>query len=382
MSATYPIRTISTAPERLVEDGQFNLGCFEHTPIKDANLLDIPSTYSFIPSWLKYIQLREWQAYQVKNEEYFILIALYNAKKMSLVHFIIYNYQTKQKLKYEKQLSTWSSNMVIPNTLYDSHAYYHSDDISIDVFHDIPSKKLEIKVKIQNFCDPLLPDIEAEFYGLHDVNRYKPMVVCNPFSSSNDSVMYSHKCLMPCHGKLVIHHRHGHVIDEDSTLNTANKINNQTMILFEEDKAELIIDEHKGYYPYMTRYDWVTGLGRDNNNNGKLMGFNLTNNQVIEQEKYNENCLWYDGELHPLPPIQMTRPDGHTGLWIIKDQYDIVNIEFQPVTHTSVHLNYIIAYSKYEGPYGFFTGYLRKMNGEKVIVDGLIGMGEDFYLRL
>ncbi len=356
----YPIRAITRAPERLVENDHYNLGCFD-TPVREANPLDIPSTYFFIPAWLKYIQLREWQAFQIKNEEYFILIALYNAKKMSVVHFIVYNYKTTQKMKYEKQLNAFST-IVVPNTLYNSHGYYHGDDISIDVFHDLAKNKLDMKIKIQNFPGGL-PDLEAEFHGLHDVNRYKPMVVCNPFSE--DSVMFSHKCLMPGHGIMTIF----------------NNSSQPEVINFAEGKTEIIIDDHKGYYPYITRYDWVTGLGREEGSN-KMIGFNLTNNQVIEQDKYNENCLWYDGELHPLPPIHMDRPNGYTGIWMVKDDHDMVNLEFQPVTHTSVHLNYIVAYSKYEGPYGFFKGYLRKKNGDKVVVDGLIGMGEDFYLRL
>jgi hypothetical protein len=280
---------------------------------------------------------------------------------MSLVHFIVYNYKTKQKMKYEKQLGLFSS-MVVPNTLYQSRCYYHGDDISINIDHDLTSRRLDMKIKIRNFPGGL-PDVDAEFRGVHDVNRYKPMVVCNPFSE--DSVMFSHKCLMPGSGKMTIF----------------TNSSDPEVINFADDKTEIIIDDHKGYYPYITRYDWVTALGRELSS-GKLIGFNLTNNQVIEQEKYNENCLWYDGELHPLPPITMVRPEGHTGVWIVKDQYDMVNLEFQPVTHTTVHLNYIVAYSKYEGPYGFFKGYLRKKSGDKVSVDGLIGMGEDFYLRL
>eukprot|EP01034_Spumella_vulgaris_P036424 gene36424-44926_t len=183
------------------------------------------------------------------------------------------------------------------------------------------------------------------------------MVVCNPFSA--DSVMYSHKCLMPAEGSLTI--------------------GNDEPIRFDLATSQMIIDDHKGYYPYITTYDWVTGLGFTKDK--KLIGFNLTHNQVTSQNKYNENCLWLDGVLHPLPPISILRPDGHTGLWHVRDAHDMVNIDFTPVTHTSVNVNYGVICSEYEGPYGTYNGYLRTANGEKVLIEDMFGMGEDFYLR-
>jgi hypothetical protein len=349
----YPARNITKAPERLVVDGEYKLGCFD-TPVKQANLLDVKSYCEFpCQKLLKFLALREWQAFQIKDGDYFVMIAIYNAKKISLVQFIVYNLKTKTKVKYEKKCLSWS--LQVPDTLYSSTASYKSDNFNIAVQHDLTTRKLEIEVDINGFED--LPSVKATFKANHDVGRYTPMVVCNPFSS--ESVMYSHKCLMPASGTM--------------------RIGSNEPVTF-SDSTQLIIDDHKGYYPYITRYDWVTGLGRTADN--KLIGFNLTNNQVIHQDVYNENCLWLDGQLYPLPPITITRPDGFTGTWYVKDAHDMVNLEFTPVTHTSVRLNYVVLCSEYEGPYGYYSGYLRKPHtGEKVLIEKMFGMGEDFYLR-
>lgn len=281
------------------------------------------------------------------------MIAIYNAKKIALVQFIVFDLATNKKVKYEKQVS--SSSLFVPDTLYNSIASYKSSNWSVEVHHDLATNKLDISVDIQGFED--LPSVRANFQGVHDVNKYTPMVVCNPFSS--DRVMYSHKCLMPVSGEL--------------------RFGGELTVPFEPSSAHLIIDDHKGYYPYVTTYDWVTGLGLSGD--GKLLGFNLTDNQVINHEKYNENCLWFDGQLHPLPPIKVRRPDGYKGVWHVSDEYDRVKLEFTPVVHTSVLVNYIIIKSKYEGPYGYYSGYIRKNDGEKVMIDKMFGMGEDFYLR-
>lgn len=345
-------RPITPAPERLVENGKYNLGCFD-TPVKKANLLDFPSPYKLpLPKALKALQLREWQAFQLRGKDHFILIAIYNAKKISLVQFIVYDIRNNHKVKYEKKVPGWT--LKIPDTLYNSSASYTSDNFSLEARHDLTTGKLELSAKIKGFGG--LPDVNAHFSGQHDIILYKPMVVCNPFSAGR--VMYSHKCLMPVEGELTI---------GDKTLK------------FERKNSELIIDDHKGYYPYPTVYDWVTGMGFDREN--RMIGFNLTDNQVTEPEIYNENCLWWNGELHPLPPVKVKRPDGVKGKWEINDEYDMVNLEFAPVIHTSVNINLLIIRSLYEGPYGFFNGYLKKTTGEKVDIQNLFGMGEDFYLR-
>lgn len=345
-------RPVSTAPVKLVENGKYNLGCF-NTPVHRANLLDFPSPYRIpLPRALRSLQLREWQAFQLMGQNHFIMVAIYNAKKISLVQFIVYDIKNNEKIKYEKKVAAWS--LKIPDTLFGSVASYESKNFSLQAKHDLNTNKLELTARIKGFGK--LPQVSACFNGLHDVTKFQPMVVCNPFSAGR--VMYSHKCLMPMEGFLTVGNKH---------------------LVFNHSNSQMIIDDHKGYYPYPTIYDWVTGMGRDKENN--LIGFNLTDNQVIEQEKYNENCLWLNGELHPLPPVKMQRPQGVKGTWQIADEYDKVNLEFKPVIHTSVNINLLLLRSKYEGPYGFFNGYLKKKTGEKVSVENLFGMGEDFYLR-
>jgi hypothetical protein len=349
----YQPRTILPGPKKLVENGQYQLGCFD-SPVQVANLLDYPSPYQLpLPRSIKALQLREWQAFQIMGKDHFIMVAIYNAKKVSLAQFIVYDIKNNTKTKYEKKVASW--DLTVPSTLYgNSVAKYTSKNFSLEAMHDLNRQLLSLKVNIQHFGG--LPKVQAEFHGHHDVKKYTPMVVCNPFSKGR--VMYSHKCLMPMKGYLKI---------GDLQLN------------FEEENAQLILDDHKGYYPYPTVYDWVTGMGRDSEN--KLLGFNLTNNQVIEQDTYNENCLWHNGELHPLPPITVGRPKGIKEPWIITDKFGWVELEFKPVIHTSVNINLLILKSQYEGPYGFFNGYLKKKNGEKVLIQNMFGMGEDFYLR-
>jgi hypothetical protein len=150
-------------------------------------------------------------------------------------------------------------------------------------------------------------------------------------------------------------------------------------VAFEKGKSHMIVDDHKGYYPYVMKYDWITGAGY--NEQGQLVGFNLTDNQVKTPEKYNENCLWVDGKIHLLPPIKVSRPAGVEKEWLISDRYDRVKLFFIPAANTRVDINLLFIRSDYHGPYGYFKGFIKDDDGNKVILDGLFGMGEKFYLR-
>lgn len=341
------MRSLSTAPESVVTNGKFNLGCYDQ-PIRKVNMLDARIEWPIFKS----LQLREWQAFQILTDGHFFFIALYNTKKVSLIQFIHYDIQKNQKNRFERKVL--SSDLHLPNGLFQTSAYYRSSKSFIKAIHDVEGKKLSLEVDVRQGKNH--PAIYASFLALHDVDQYRPMVVVLPFSDNR--AMYSHKCLMPVEGEVMV---------------------GSDRVQLHHSRSSLILDDHKGYYPYITRYDWVTGLGFSDK--GERIGFNLTDNQVKNQALYNENVLWIEGTPHLLPPVQITRPQGPKGPWQIKDQEGKVELQFLPVTHTSVNLNLLLLRSKYEGPYGYFNGSIEKEDGERFPISNIFGVGEDFYLR-
>lgn len=72
-----------------------------------------------------------------------------------------------------------------------------------------------------------------------------------------------------------------------------------------------IIDDHKGYYPFFSHYDWLTTMGKTEiDGEQKFFAFNLTRNQSVDQVNYNENVIWLEGESFPMPPVVFTHKDG------------------------------------------------------------------------
>jgi hypothetical protein len=127
------------------------------------------------------------------------------------------------------------------------------------------------------------------------------------------------------------------------------------------------------------RWDWLTGAGFDTG--GRKLAVNLTRNDSIDPDRYNENCVWIDGRVQLLPAVEFRRrPELEPEVWEIRDRAGDVAVDFEIELDGHVRVNAVVIESRYRGPFGRLRGYVRG-GGERVELDGLFGMGEDFYLK-
>ena len=114
-----------------------------------------------------------------------------------------------------------------------------------------------------------------------------------------------------------------------------------------------------------------------------FFALNLTENQTVEPEDYNENLIWFEDKVSILPPARFTKDkptiefDGHAK-WHIQDEHDMVNLDFEifnvfdMVTHALpvIDIQYFIVF-------GEFNGYVRDEEGNKYEFNHVPAMGED-----
>jgi hypothetical protein len=128
------------------------------------------------------------------------------------------------------------------------------------------------------------------------------------------------------------------------------------------------------------RVQWCTGFGFDGEN--RRFGFSLAENQIRETFKNNENALWVNGKLTPLPPIRITIPNGLESDWVIQDVEGMVDLTFSPQEPIKHKLNLIITHIEYDAPLGLFNGMLVTSTGEQIAVHNIWGIGEKLYIRI
>jgi hypothetical protein len=188
-------------------------------------------------------------------------------------------------------------------------------------------------------------------------DRGASQVVSLPFGA--DVGMYSHKGMFPIEGELVIG-------GERHALTT--------------DDALALMDDHKGYYPYVMRWDWLTSATHVG---GQALGFNVTRNQCRDPERFNENCAWIGDRVGRLPAVTFERsaPRSRDERWHIRDRAGRVDLTFEPTVPGDVAVNALIVESRYRGPFGTISGRLEPEGLPPITVDRWFGMGEEFWLR-
>ncbi len=340
------------APEALVSDGRFNLGMYRD-PFRNVNPLD--ARISLIP-WsqqTKNLFLKEWEHFALANRRFFVSVALFNSKRIGLAHVVVYDRQTKSKVIHEKRLKP--RLLEIPANLWDTRAAAAMPGLNIEIRHDLAQGRHHIAFEGERTKSRA--GVQGLFVCHEDLEVIEPLVVCLPIRRRR--AMYSHKAILPLEGRL--------------------RVGKETFIFSKEDSFALP-DIHKGFYPYVMKWHWTTGGGyaRD----GRLIGFNFTNNQVKDQETYNENCLWINGRAHLLPPVRFSMNSNLLERpWHIRDVEGRVDLQFHPEATRSINMNLLVLRSRYRGPYGTFTGRIFDSGGNEVNVDHCFGMAEDFYLR-
>jgi hypothetical protein len=344
------MRELLEPPTCLVEHGRVRFGTFKG-PIPDVNLIDARPWSLPVPRPLRAFRLKEWQAFQLASPRYFIIVALFNAKLLALAQVKVYDRQQRRKYLFEAKLPGWA--LTAPRNLLDSQMSWTGNGAAIRFDNQLANDHIDITLELAERPD--MPALSGRLRA--DARGCEPEVVSIPFADNRG--MYSQKGCLALTGEL--------------------RIGDQ-LVQFNRDDSFLLMDDHKGYYPAVMRWDWATGGGFDDR--GRRIGFNLTRNDSIDPVRYNENCLWIDGRLHLLPPVSFNRrPDLSPEIWEIRDQAGEVEVDFVIELDGHVRVNALVVESRYRGPFGQVRGRLRGPDGEWVVLDGMFGMGEDFYLR-
>ena len=347
-------RRSAPTPQHLVEDGKCVFGTFD----KEFETMDFLSIKNptEAPDFLNGIRLTLWEATEVHLKEGYMLTAVCNMGMFGVALTLFYDKRTKKIYSWQEKLSP-AEAVISPNLINGSVTRAQRKNFRIHY--------------VNNFQDGRA-DVEGFFEGKNGTIDYnveltrisKPSVVSIPFANPEERhrPLYTQKDFFQAKGYVTLN---GKTYETD-------------------DNSTAIIDDHRGYYPREMHYDWATFMG-NLYHNGKEIKFaiNLTQNQSVDPENYNENLIWFENEISILPPIQFTKSkptiefDGKA-VWQIKDEHDMVNLEFKilnvfdMVTHAMpiINIEYFIVF-------GEFNGYVRDENGTKYEFKHIPAMGED-----
>lgn len=350
-----PTLPLDPSPPALVEDGRDNFGTYG-SPIPRINPLDSTVRGGLrgrLERSARNLGMKEWEAFQLGNDDWFVLGAVYNAKVVALVQVIVVHKPTGTIRRWEKRVPP--TRVRVARGLDGTRSTGRAGEFSLTVGNEVSDGRLTVDASHPG--DGPLPALELHGVGHCGPDRAHHLVICHPFS--DDRALYSDKCMMPFSGAMRIG---AEVID------------------FDEGRSFMILDDHHGEYPSPQKYDWVTSARRTSD--GGLEGFNLTANQVRDPSVHNENAVWIDNRVFRLPAVRFDRPAGVHGTWRVSDADGQVDVEFTPTVRSEMHVGPRRLLAEYYAPYGWFRGRITTGEGHTLGLDGWFGVGEQKFIRL
>ena len=319
-----------------------------------VDLLSIHRPYSFpLPNGLKDLRIKEWESFTIQNERFYILARLCNFKFYHTAIVFFYDKETEERQVFSKLVPGYSWKM--PGNLYNSSVESRSLGFFVRIHSWLDTKKIILELDIKK--RGLRPSFTAHASFNLSESDTTPVALSLLFADRRN--MYAFKALSAVSADIFSGGRHFHL---DSSETTG------------------LFSDFKGYFPYRMRSTWGTGMGFDSSN--RRFGFSLAENQARDQFLNNENALWIDGALSPLPPVKITRSNGPESDWIIQDMEGMVDLVFTPKDLRRDIRTFIFSRSEYDNPLGFFNGKLLNAEGEELPIKNVWGAVENLILRV
>ncbi|MDR1238773.1 MAG: DUF2804 domain-containing protein [Treponema sp.] len=321
---------------------------------EEVDLLDIRRPYRcLLPRWVRDSRIKEWESFIIQDDRVYLEAILGNMKLYRLAQVFLYDKDTGDRFTFRKVIpgGGWRLPRSLANSSVDSRSYGFF--FRIHSWLDADTVKLDLNIEASRRRPAFTA--HAEF----DLNRAGTIPMAVSLGFAGRRCMYAFKVFTSVRGDMVFGGRH---------------------IALDPEKCSGFFHDYKGFFPYRTRMVWCEGMGFDGE--GRRFGFSMVESQTRDAHENNENALWINGELSPLPPVRITMPGGIESDWIIQDLEGMVDMVFTPREQIRSGANVVIASTDYETPQGYYNGMLLSSRGERIQVRNLWGLGERLYLRV
>ena len=305
------------------------------------------------PRWIRDNRIKEWQCFNVQDDSFLLEAIFCNLKLYRMAQVLLYDKKNKSKFVFRKIKpgTGWHLPHSLANSCIDSHSSHFF--FRIHTWLDADTIRLDINIEATRKHPSLTVHLA---YNINS-REVTPMVVSLGFSEHRN--MYAYKALTPVRGDMVFGGRH---------------------ISLKQDTCSGFFTDYKGFFPYRMHTIMCNAMGFDEEN--RRFGFHIAENQTREKNKNNENALWVNEKLTPLPPVIITMPNGPEETWVIQDVEGMVDLTFTPEESNRSAKNLLFTQADYITPMGTFNGMLVNSAGEQIQIKNLFGMGEKLFLRV
>jgi len=340
-----------------IQDGKPVIGTWNKA-FEKVDLLEIQRPFKHpLLRGIREQRIKEWQCFTVQNESILLEAIFCNFKLYRMAQILLFDKESRKKFVFRKVRlgSGWHLPRSLSNSYVDSRSarfFFH-----IHTWLDADTINLDVNIDAVNSLTRKTPALTIHLAYNVNSQEVTPMAVSLGFSERR--IMYAFKALAPVRGHMVFGGKH---------------------IIMKQEACSGFFSDYKGFFPFQMHSTMCNAMGFDEEK--RRFGFHIAENQTKETNKNNENALWVNGKLTPLPPVLITMPNGPEETWVIQDVEGMVDLTFTPKEPNRLGTNFIFAKSDFNAPLGIFNGMLVNSEGEQIHIKNLFGMGEKLFLRV
>jgi hypothetical protein len=340
-----------------IEDGKPLYGTWNRA-FEKVDLQEIRRPYRYpLPRWARNYRIKEWECFSAQDEHFLLEAIFCNVKLYRMAQVVLYDKDNDKKFVFRKIKpgTGWQLPLSLSNASVDSHS--SSFYFRIHSWLDADTIKLDINVEASRSRPSLTVHLA------YNVSRQDVTPMAVSLGISEQRSMYAYKALAPVRGDIVLGGRH---------------------IIFKQDACSGFFCDYKGYFPYRMQTTFCSAMGFSDTagEEKKRFGFHIAESQTRESNRNNENAMWINGQLTPLPPVLITMPHGSDADWVIQDLEGMVDLTFTPKEQNKSGVNLLFTNADFNAPIGYYNGMLVSSDGTQIQIKNLIGIGEKLYLRV
>jgi hypothetical protein len=333
-------------PDRAVVDGQVQFGRFAK-PFRELNLLDarcgIPRLWG-----LRQLRLKEWVHFALIHRDWYVSMAVVDAGFLATSWLHVFDRKNRKAFEHTHKLPPWKFRA--PANVWNHSAEFETRGYRVFVHNHVESQVHLLQIEVG--AERSLPAVSGTVLLQEDPARTQPLVAMLPLGPNRP--LFTHKSACPASGSLDIA---GQRVEFSPTRDVG------------------LLDFHKAYYPRKTFWKWATFATIDSS--GNLLGVNLTQNVIKDDERFNENCIWHGNSLSLVGAAHFDIPGNPMKPWRVHTTDDAVELEFTPQGLRRERVYLVLAGSVYNQPYGLYSGKLLDSIGRNYAVENAFGIAED-----
>jgi len=353
-------RILSEPPKKLIKNGKPIFGTFINAPDKlDIRGVLRPFGVIPLPTFITDLRIRSNLSFTFDTDEYIGTIDFLDIRIFGHVEVVFFEKKSGRKLSYRSIIGP--RRRLIPKKTDNGVCISFNKNRYIKISWD--KKRGTINAVLNLKGDSVRPSVTAALCG--NLNAEDAGVVASVLPAPIMRRCRATWLLSaPLEGNISLHEK------TDLTMPVKNDISGK--VLFETVRA---------YYKLRSKRisSMATGFVKNHSISFAITSSNL---EAVDQDAYNENVLFCDGVLTPLPPVKITYPFGIRGKWIIQDTENMVDLTFTPISDHLRILSVFVLRTQSHTIYGKFEGVIRTKDGEDIVLKDFSGIVKKQLMRL